>query len=272
MIPDLTILNIISFLLIFFIGLPHGSFDGAIASLVGFNNRFQFLQFLFFYIFLFILVILFWLYFPIVGLTIFILMTIVHFGLCDWTNFKIEKYKYSVSFTYGMTIIFGIIFFSEDQSFLIFEYLTNDKIYYFKKYFLIPYFLTFLLIMYFIYLSFFEEKLRKGVFEILLLLLIFYFFDPLLSFAIYFCFFHTYKHLKHLIKNIYLNLKNKKFVIYSTLIFTLISWVGGLGITFYLIQNLSLYESIIKVIFIGLAALTLPHMLLVDVVYRRRYR
>ena len=126
---DLTILNIISFLLIFFIGLPHGSFDGAVAALVGFNKRIKFIQFLFYYIVLFLLVILFWLYFPIFALTIFIIMTIIHFGLCDWTNFRINKYKYSVSFTYGMTIIFGIIYFNENQSFLIFEYLTNDKIY-----------------------------------------------------------------------------------------------------------------------------------------------
>ena len=34
MLADLTILNIISFLLIFFIGLPHGSFDGAVAALL----------------------------------------------------------------------------------------------------------------------------------------------------------------------------------------------------------------------------------------------
>ena len=272
MLTDLTILNIISFLLIFFIGLPHGSFDGAVASLVGFNNRIQFLQFIFYYLILFFLVILFWLYFPIIALTIFIIMTIGHFGLCDWTNFKINKYKYSISFTYGMTIIFGIIFFNEDQSFLIFEYLTNNNIYSIQKYFFIPYFLTLLSIIYFIYLSFFEKKLRKGIIEILFLLLIFYFFDPLLSFAIYFFFFHTYKHLKHLIKNIYLNLKNKYFVIYSTIIFTVISWIGGLGIVYYLVQNLSLYESILKVIFIGLAALTLPHMLLVDIVYRRRFK
>ena len=58
MLADLTILNIISFLLIFFIG-PHGSFDGAVASLVGFSNRVQFFQFLFYYLFLFFLVILF---------------------------------------------------------------------------------------------------------------------------------------------------------------------------------------------------------------------
>tara|TARA_B100000886_G_scaffold328011_1_gene276003 strand:+ start:349 stop:1167 length:819 start_codon:yes stop_codon:yes gene_type:complete len=272
MLDDLSILNSISFLLIFFIGLPHGSFDGAVASLVGFNNRIQFLKFIFYYFFLFLLVILFWLYFPIISLTIFIIMTVIHFGLCDWTNYKINKYKYSVSFTHGMTIIFGIIFFNEDQSFLIFEYLTNDNIYLIQNYFLIPYILTLVSILYFTYLSFFEKKLQKGILEISLLLLIFYLCDPLLSFAIYFCFFHTYKHLKHLIKNIYLNLTNKKFIIYSTFIFTVVSWVGGLVIVYYLVQNLSLYESILKVIFIGLAALTLPHMLLVDIIYRSRFK
>ena len=271
MLAELTTLNIISFLLIFFIGLPHGSFDGAIASLVGFSNRIQFSKFIFYYLTLFFLVIIFWLNFPIITLTIFIIMTIVHFGLCDWTNYKINNYKYSVSFTHGMTIIFGIIFFNENKSFMIFEYLTNDKIYLIQKYFFVPYFFTLLSIIYFIYLSFFEKKLRKGIIEIFFLLFIFYIFDPLLSFAIYFCFFHTYKHLKHLIKNIYLNLTNKRFVIYTTFIFTAISWIGGLAIVYYLVQNLSLYESILKVIFIGLAALTLPHMLLVDIVYRKRF-
>ena len=272
MIDDITVLNTISFFLIFFIGLPHGSFDGAVASLVGFRTRLQFLQFLFYYLLLFFLVILFWLFFPIISLIIFITMTIAHFGLCDWSNFGINKHKIFISFTYGMTIIFGIIFFNETQSFLIFEYLTNENIYKFKKYLFIPYFLTILSLLYFSYLSFFEKKFRKGVIELLFLLLVFYFFDPLLSFTIYFCFFHTYKHLKHLIKNIYLNLPNKKFVIYTTIIFTFISWIGGLGIMYYLIQNLTLYESILKVIFIGLAALTLPHMLLVDIIYRRRFK
>ena len=268
---ELSNLNIISFLLIFFIGLPHGSFDGAVASLVGFNTRIQFIKFLILYIFLFLVVISFWLLFPILSLFIFIIMTIIHFGFCDWTNFKIKKYKFPVSFAYGMTIIFGIIFFNEEQSFIIFEYLTNDKIYSFQKFIFIPYILTSLSIIYFIYLFLFEKKLRTSVLEILLLLLIFYICDPLLSFSIYFCFFHTYKHLKHLINNIYLHISNKTFVLYSTLIFTIISWIGGAVVILFLTQNFNLYESIIKVIFIGLAALTLPHMILVDLVYRKRF-
>ena len=160
---ELTTLNIISFVLIFFIGLPHGSFDGAVASLVGFKTKIQFIKFLSYYLILFLFVILFWLYFPITSLIIFLVMTIAHFGLCDWSNFKIEKFKYIISFTYGSTIIFGIIFFNESQAFKIFEYLTNDKIYYFQKYFIIPYALTIISILYFIYLSFYEKKIIKGI-------------------------------------------------------------------------------------------------------------
>ena len=269
---ELTTFNIISFFLIFFIGLPHGSFDGAVALLVGFKTKIQFIKFLFYYLLLFIFVIVFWFYFPIISLLTFLLMTIVHFGLCDWSNLKITNHKYSITFTYGMTVIFGIIFFNENQSFKIFEYLTNKNIYYFKSYLFIPYLLTLISIIYFIYLSFNEKKLRLSIFEILLLLLIFYIFDALLAFAIYFCFFHTYKHLKNLIKNLYLTLSNKKFVFYSTLIFTIISWFGGIVIVLYLAQNFSIYQSILKVIFIGLAALTLPHMVLVDLVYRKKYK
>ena len=69
---ELTFLNILSFLLIFFIGLPHGSFDGAVASLVGFKTKTKFLQFLILYLLLFSGVIFFWLYFPIVSLFLFL--------------------------------------------------------------------------------------------------------------------------------------------------------------------------------------------------------
>ena len=43
-------------------------------------------------------------------------------------------------------------------------------------------------------------------------------------------------------------------------------------IVLLLIEYFTLYESILKVIFIGLAALTLPHMILVDLIYRKRFK
>ena len=149
-------------------------------------------------------------------------MTVAHFGLCDWSFYKIQNHKFSVSLTHGMVVIFGIIYFNEKESFKIFEYLTNSYVYNFESYMLFFYILTIFLITYFIILSIFEKKLRKGIFEIAFLLTIFYFLDPILSFAIYFCFFHTLKHLKHLINNVYLHLSNKKFVLISTVLFTLV--------------------------------------------------
>jgi len=70
---------------------------------------------------------------------------------------------------------------------------------------------------------------------------------------------------------IFTHLENKKFVIYTTILFTIISWIAGLYIIYFLSINFSIYESFIKVIFIGLAALTLPHMILVDLVYRKKF-
>ena len=268
---EITTLNLISFFLIFFIGLPHGSFDGAIASLVGFKTRLGFIKFLIYYLLLFLSVICFWIYFPIIALIIFLSMTIFHFGLCDWAFYKINNNKFIISFTHGMVVIFGIIFFNEEESFKIFEYLTNNKINLFKDYIYIFYLLTVVSITYFIYLSLFEKVLIRGIFEIVFLIIIFYFFDPLLSFTIYFCFFHTYKHLKHLINNIYVHLQNKKFVLLSTILFTIISWIAGIAVLLFLAQNLNYYESLLNVLFIGLAALTLPHMLLVDFLYRKKF-
>ena len=268
---DLTYLNIISFFLIFFIGLPHGSFDGAVASLIGFKTKYQFTKFVIYYLILFCFVVIFWVNFPIVSLIIFLLMTIVHFGLCDWSFYNVNKNKIPITLAHGMSVIFGIIYFNEEEAFKIFEYLTNNNIYLFKNYIFIAYIITLVLIIYFIYLSLYEKKIRQGIFEILALLIIFYLFDPILSFAIYFCFFHTYKHLKQLITNIYLHIQNKKFVIISTILFTLISWIGSFVVILYLAQNINLYESFLRVIFIGLAALTLPHMFLVDFLYRKKF-
>jgi hypothetical protein len=50
------------------------------------------------------------------------------------------------------------------------------------------------------------------------------------------------------------------------------SWLAG-GITLYYILNLNAFpDAILKVTFIGLAALTVPHMILVDGFFRSKYR
>ena len=88
--------------------------------------------------------------------------------------------------------------------------------------------------------------------------------DPLTGFALYFCFVHTTKHVRAILRNTNRYIANKNFVLKSTAIFTLLTWLGGCAAIIYLSNNFSFSESFIKTIFIGLAALTLPHMTLID--------
>ena len=108
---ELSILSLIALCLVSFIGVPHGSFDGAVAALLGYQSKKKFFIFTFWYTVISIAVIFFWIQFPIIALLLFIMMSIVHFGLCDWSFLKIYQHKWLVTLTHGMNIIFGIIFF-----------------------------------------------------------------------------------------------------------------------------------------------------------------
>ena len=56
------------------------------------------------------------------------------------------------------------------------------------------------------------------------------------------------------------------------IIFSLLSWLGG-GVAYYILLDLNSYsDKIIKVTFIGMAALTFPHMILVGGVFRLKYK
>ena len=130
---ELSILSLIALCLVSFIGVPHGSFDGAVAALLGYQSKKKFLIFTFWYTVISIAVIFFWIQFPIIALLLFIMMSIVHFGLCDWSFLKIYQHKWLVTLTHGMNIIFGIIFFHKAHSFQIFTFLINHRFIYFVQ-------------------------------------------------------------------------------------------------------------------------------------------
>ena len=108
---ELSIISLIALCLVSFIGVPHGSFDGAVAALLGYQSKKRFLTFTFWYTIISIAVIFFWINFPLIALLLFIIMSIIHFGLCDWSFLKVNQFKWVIALTYGFNIIFGIIFF-----------------------------------------------------------------------------------------------------------------------------------------------------------------
>ena len=96
---------------------------------------------------------------------------------------------------------------------------------------------------------------------------------PLPAFALYFCSIHSAHHIKRIVPTL-LSFMEMKKILYLMIIFSSLSWLGG-GLAYYILLNLNSYtdtDTIIKVTFIGLAALTFPHMILVDGVFRLKYK
>ena len=268
---ELSFISLLALCMVSFIGVPHGSFDGAVAALLGYKTRKDFFIFVFFYLIISAAVIIFWVYFSVIALILFILMSVIHFGLCDWSYLGLKKYKWSVSLTHGLNIVFGIIFFHTNETFEIFTFLSNLSFNQFQEYLYIFYICYFLLLIRYAYLAIIFTRLRWGILEMSIILLVIFLTEPLVAFSIYFCFIHTFKHVKSILKDTSKYLSNNKFITITTISFTILTWVGGSLAIIYLHKSFSFDESFIKTLFIGLAALTLPHMTLVDIFYRRKF-
>ena len=125
--------------------------------------------------------------------------------------------------------------------------------------------------MVFILLNYDKIKVSSYYIKLLMLIsIIMILLPPLPAFAIYFCLIHSAHHVKRIVPTL-LNFMEKQKAIFLMIIFSLFSWLGC-GIGFYFLTNLNSYpDSIIKVTFIGLAALTFPHMILVDGIFRSKF-
>jgi Brp/Blh family beta-carotene 15,15'-monooxygenase len=89
-------------------------------------------------------------------------------------------------------------------------------------------------------------------------------FSPLIAFTVYFCFLHSIRHIislsYELNKNDFSN--GIKVFVKKALPLTVVTIIFYLIAVVFLSKSYGLNEVIIKVIFIGLASLTFPHILL----------
>ena len=89
------------------------------------------------------------------------------------------------------------------------------------------------------------------------------FLNPLLAFTIYFCFLQSFRHSIKLIFELNKNLKKGIFLfIKKALPLTIMTGIIFLVVLNFLNYEFKLDESVNMVIFIGLASLTFPHILL----------
>lgn len=273
MVESLTILNWWDYLAVFmitFFGLPHGAFDAAVGISIGFyNDNKRRLLFLISYLSLSLLVCVLWYFFAELVLIIFLFASIFHFGLGDikWEN----KISYYVSgYFNGGIVVLGISFLHFSEVSPIYSLLVGYNPTYLWLLLKAGAVLWVCLLPFHIYFNW--SKFDKNyIICILLISPCIIFLPPLLGFSFYFCFIHSFNH----VRRIYPALKTKlsrKNIFKIFIIFTISSWILGLMFFFLLIQINSLTESVLYITFVGLAALTFPHMILIDMVFRPKLK
>ncbi|MDA7569091.1 Brp/Blh family beta-carotene 15,15'-dioxygenase [Emcibacteraceae bacterium] len=261
-------LSIIALLMIVFIGLPHGALDGAIAMHLGAGMGIaSVLQFLSLYLLCGVIVVLIWYNFSALSLLIFLIISMVHFGWCD-ANSKISSLFFIQIICHGGIVIFGIVYFHIDEVIPLFDILTQGNsnlpiqvsVYMF-------YGIIFFTVLYFIFIFKTQSSILRLI-ELSIIWLIVITFPPLLGFAVYFCFVHTARHVRNIWRKLEVVI-SPKVIMMQTSILTLLSWLLGLA-AYYGFDSGDFNTNIIRIVFIGLAALTVPHMILVDVFFRNK--
>ena len=253
--------TVLCFFLIATIGISHGSLDnfkGAkLLKILNIKNK---LLFYFIYIFVSLVVISSWLIFPLFLLTIFLIVAAYHFGKEDSVFGKINKFKLLnlLLFLKGSLIILAPLYFHHYETIQIFEILGVKLTQYNIS--LIIVLMSLSLISNF----FINKNVLLSLLDSFTVIILNINFEPLLAFTVYFCFLHSIRHSLSLIQDIN-NTNLKKGLISflkKALPLTIITAFGFLIAVFLLNEYYLLDSAILKVVFIGLASLTFPHILL----------
>ncbi len=270
----LTISPFICLLLILSIGISHGSLD----NLKG-RKLFQIFKVKKFYIFylayilIAIIVIILWILIPYVSLIIFLTFASYHFGKED-TQFLIVENSYYNQFLFllkGSLIIFAPMYFHFNETISIFKllFIENENFYNIldlieSKKILLYCIILSTLANILLFTKNFELKKFTIFLDYFSIIIINYYFSPLVAFTIYFCFLHSVRHSISLMSELDRDDLGNGFKIFvkKALPLTIITAIFC-AIGLYLLNNTyNLESSILKIIFIGLASLTFPHILL----------
>ena len=265
---------LICLLLILTIGVSHGSLDHVkgkkLFNILNINNI---AIFYFSYILVAILVIIIWVITPFISLIIFLLVASYHFGKED-TQFLINENSYFnqlLFFLKGLLIIIAPMFFHFNETIAIFKLLLVDnEIFYSSLEFIeVNKILPIVIILsslssICLFLRKFEIKKFIVFLDYFSILVLNYYLTPLVAFTIYFCFLHSIRHSITLIYEIDKNdFKNGLKVFgWKALPLTVLTAIFCLIGLYLLSNNFNFNSSILKIIFIGLASLTFPHILL----------
>ena len=212
-----------------------------------------------------------WFLLPTIALSIFLIVASYHFGKEDSEIMVLQK-TFLLKFIYfikGSLVILAPLFFQFNETMSIFE-LLNFNIYFLSSLndegIIKIFFYSSLLsnIYFLIGRGNYHNNAGFVFFDLFSINLLYHFLAPLTAFTLYFCFIHSFRHSVSLIDQLDGNDLKKGFKKFTkkALPLTIITAILFLFTVYFLKNYYVLDEAISKVIFIGLASLTFPHILL----------
>ena len=254
--------------LILILGISHGALDNVkgkkLLRLFGYKSSFSFYLI---YIIISLLIVFLWLLFPDTILLLFLIVSAYHFGKEDTVFYFKGKFMISecLYFLKGSVVILAPLLFQKNKTNEIFQILNFN---FFESQIFTNHFLITLICLSFLSSLFISNKKNsdlKGlmIMDFFSLIILNIFLTPVLAFTIYFCFLHSIRHSITLIFELDRSFKSgfKKFI-FKAIPLTFATGVILLMGVYFLSNYYKLDEAIYKVIFIGLASLTFPHILL----------
>lgn len=253
--------SIVSFILIFTFGLIHGANDIQLIQKKTLNYSVNFfINSILLYVFIVILGILIFFYVPDFGLFFFVLFSSFHFGEQHLGSYQIDSKNIFVKIilytSYG-SIILGLLFSLQwlDTHVIIYEI---SELFISKKATELYFYVAFTI---FFVISLYYKNLRKFLWiETILIIFLGFFFSRatlLLSFSVYFVFWHSIPSILDQLNFLYQkdNTRKMKYFL-SSLPYWIMSILGLFGFYFYFHTK---PETFLPLFFSFLAAITFPH-------------
>ncbi|MBC25220.1 MAG: hypothetical protein CML92_02595 [Rhodobiaceae bacterium] len=250
------------------IGISHGALDNMKgAQLLKIFDMKSMFTFYVGYLAISVLVICVWLLSSTFLLCLFLLVASYHFGKED-SEFLFQSKKFYLDilfFLKGLVIILAPLLFQYTDTINIFNTIgMNTDLLIFRDYsFIISCF--FISIISSIAIVLIARNLYASILiiDLFAIVILNYFLHPLFAFTLYFCFLHSVRHSITLMQDLDKDLsKSIKIFIRKSLPLTIVTASIFVVAFAFLMSEYDINSSINKVIFVGLAALTFPHIIL----------
>ncbi|MEY3882806.1 MAG: hypothetical protein RIS87_109 [Pseudomonadota bacterium] len=243
-------------LFIIILGVPHGSLDTLFAQeLLGLNQPRKWARFIFNYVIIALIVILFWMILPTLFLLLFLIISCIHFA-----DDLVAGTPIFYRILYGGIIIFLPALSYTDELARLYSFLIEAE-----HAQLIVRCMRMLAFAWLFGLGIASYKLLKTniltSLEIVSVAGLAIICPPLLAFTVYFCGMHSFRHVIR--STHFLSVTSPKLLLMSLIAPTLAVLVAAYFF-WHFMRPSAIDAAIVKMIFVALAALTVPHMILLS--------